>query len=39
MRCEAMRRRARALLEAYFDKPIAIAQWVEALKAPSGEQA
>jgi glycosyltransferase involved in cell wall biosynthesis len=38
-RREAMGRRARDMFEAYFDKPIAIAQWVEALKAPSGEQA
>jgi colanic acid biosynthesis glycosyl transferase WcaI len=31
-RCEAMGRRARNMLEAYFDKPIAIAQWGEVLK-------
>jgi glycosyltransferase involved in cell wall biosynthesis len=36
--CEAMGRRAREMLEAHFDKPIAIARWVAALEGPSGEQ-
>jgi glycosyltransferase involved in cell wall biosynthesis len=35
-RCEAMGRRAREMLDAHFDKPIAMAQWGEALKLPSG---
>jgi glycosyltransferase involved in cell wall biosynthesis len=36
-RCEAMGYRARAMLEARFDKPLAIAQWVEVLEGLSGE--
>jgi glycosyltransferase involved in cell wall biosynthesis len=36
-RCEAMGHRARAMLEARFDKPLAITQWVEVLEGLFGE--